>query len=363
MDNQQSKKKNSNHHQRGKKNDSINKLRMELRLAPVPGNMTCGAHAFILSVMAVASSNLRWFKNIAGFFDMQLVRRMYSLDGSIFSCAVRSHLLRELIVETVEQRGAEFFERLFGIDKWYWGPEVEADIIGRTDASDTDPTDRSFLEHANPFFMVCAFLFNCSVRIIQDNGVTTTFQVPGCNGPIITIRSSANDQSLGVHFDAYISSHLGSEWSVDLEMFHENIPVFINGKHYVDVHTNIEKWYMHLGNLYCQISRTMENTIEHRPQSRHNSDRIRDVHIQQQRITEEANKAYIEQQRIADDARRVYLEQQGRADDAREIYRRALLQQQYIVDTIEARRLHRLDEISANDHEVAMRLSNDLNFK
>ncbi len=366
MDTSQTKPKNRNHRRGGKKNKNKNKPQMKLRLAPVPGNMTCGAHSFILSLMAVALSNIKWFQSISDFFDMQLVRRFYDLNGTILGCGVRSHLLRELAVETVRNRGAGFFERLFGSDKWYWGPEVEANIIGRTDASDTDPADRSFLEHANPFFMVCAYLFDCSVRIIQDDGVTITFRSPNCRGPVITIRSSAKDNQLGGHFDSLIDARLGAEWSVDLERFREHGTAYTyNGRSYVDVRTNIESWYVHLGNLYCQVRHTMEKEkeIEHHSKPQHGSDGIRDVYIQQQRITEEANRTYLEQQRIADDARRVYLEQQRRADDAREIYSRALLQQQQIADAIEARRLQRLDEISADDHEVAERLFNDLNFK
>lgn len=235
-------------------NDQTNQInQINQTLVKVPGNLTCAAHSFFLSLLAVGMTNLSWFHSIFDIVSV-FVRRNYDIDGTVSGCQIRTHMLRDLVVETVRLRGENHFATAFG-DSWYWGPEVESDILGIIESTKDDPATRGFIEHANPFFMVCSFLFKCKIHVQMDNGLSQTFSPKNLLGPIIKIRSNA-DSGKGTHFDALIPDNLPEEWSLDLNVFYGSGPKYIfEGNEYSDIILNIDDWYSYLGNRYLDILR------------------------------------------------------------------------------------------------------------
>lgn len=241
---------NSDSQSRKEKKDKKNK-RHSIKCAKVPGNLTCAAHSIFLSLFATAMFNPKWFESICDVV-IAMIRRMYNVDGTETACQVRTHMLRDLVVETVQLRGKKNFKKTFG-DSWYWGPEVEADICGIIEETRENPASRGFIEHANPFFMVCSFLFKCKIEVIMDNGRSQIFMVPGCAGPIIKVRNNAQDR-VGTHFDALIPDNLPKIWFIDLNIFYKRGAVYIfEGQEYCDVDLKIDDWYTYLGYRYFDV--------------------------------------------------------------------------------------------------------------
>lgn len=229
------------------------KMNQPVTCVKVPGNLTCAAHSIFLSLFATGYLNPGWFKSISDIISL-FVRKNYNIDGTESGCQIRTHMLRDLVVETVKLRGEQNFADTFG-DTWYWGPEVESDIIGEIENTKENPELRGFIEYANPFFMVCSYLFKCKIMVIMDNGSFQIFSVKNMTGmnPIIKVRSNA-DHGSGTHFDALIPQNMDPEWYLDLSTFYDSGPKYMfEGKEYSDVILKIDDWYSYLGNRYLAI--------------------------------------------------------------------------------------------------------------
>jgi len=232
---------------------------MKLRLASVPGNLTCAAHAFSLSLLATTKENHKWFSTIHKLLET-FVRETHDVKGTVIKKEFRTHILRDLVADTVNEKGTQFFENMFGLHTWYWDDLVAADIIGINNATVNDPTERGFIEHANPFFMVCAYLFNCQVCVVCKNGNTQLFSFDNTS-PIIYVSSNATDGSLGSHFDALIPEHLDPIWSINLSVFFEySEPYFVDSELVRDVVMKIEKWYSHLYDRFQEVCIDLDQT-------------------------------------------------------------------------------------------------------
>ncbi|AYV76883.1 MAG: hypothetical protein Barrevirus3_3 [Barrevirus sp.] len=225
-----------------------------LILVPVPGNLTCAAHSFVLSLLSAGLENHAWFNSIKDVL-LILIRENHNVDGQLLNCQIRTHLLRDLVVDTVEKFGEPFFVKEFGKDKFYWDDLIAADIRGINEETKRDPSARSFLDHANPFFMVCSYLFQCNVRIVMDDGNVTTFSSRSSNYPVtIQVRSNATMNSLGTHFDAFILPNLGPNWLTDLDPFYGVGDSYVyNGELVHDVILKINDWYRYLGDRYQDV--------------------------------------------------------------------------------------------------------------
>lgn len=235
----------------------INGSNLLSKIAKVPGNLSCAAHAFILGFLWTAVQNPVWFLSIRDKFDY-IVRRIYGIDGNFECYEIRSHLLREQVDEFVSAKGQDFFRRLFG-QTWYWGNEVSANIAGRNFATFENPVERDFMEHANPFFMVCSIIFNCQIRVVTRNRGYVTFSVPNCQGPIVNVFSDMENRA-GIHFDALLPLDAPQIWFPNPDSFTEpGVPyVGDDGNIYCDVVSRIDKFYEFLGHRYSDVLSSCE---------------------------------------------------------------------------------------------------------
>lgn len=221
-----------------------------MMIAKVPGDLTCAAHAVTLAVLAEASKNIGWFGKIKDNFD-KIVRKIYDVEGKFLAYEVKPHILRDDIPDLINEKGQELFAQLFGTD-WYWDDLVDGTIRGINQLTSDKPNERNFMEHANPFFMVCSYLFKCKILIATRTGFETEF-IGERDGPIIRIYSDMNSGA-GTHFDAYLPNDMDKSWFPNIDNFGENGPSYkVDDREYRDIIPRIDLWHSFLGNKYKEV--------------------------------------------------------------------------------------------------------------
>jgi hypothetical protein len=220
--------------------------------AKVPGDLTCAAHSVVLSILAVATEHPEWFISIKPIFT-KLVRKTHDVDGTFIGYEIKPHLLRELVPEVVVERGSRFFQQMFGTI-WYWGEKEANNIYGYNEATSERPHERDFMEYADPFFMVCSYLFQCKIMVRTQNGLRKEFCEAWSNQkPTLNIHSNMGS-SAGTHFDSMLSSALDKVWFPDPSHFFEaGEPYIIDNHKFRDIVPRIDLWHFYLGDRYQEV--------------------------------------------------------------------------------------------------------------
>ena len=231
-----------------------------MKKASVPGDLTCAAHSVVIGLLAQGFQNPDWFISIKDIFT-QLVRKSHDSEGKFLGYEVKPHLLRELVPEVVVERGTEFFQQMFG-QTWYWGKKEADNIYGFNDATKEKPHERNFMEYADPFFMVCSYLFKCKIMVVTQNGLRKEFCKVWSTGPTIQIISDMNGSNASTHFDAMLLDELERVWFPDPSTFFEHgIPYKIDGQEYRDIVPRIDLWHSYLGDRYQEVFNKVDKII------------------------------------------------------------------------------------------------------
>lgn len=227
-----------------------------MSISKVPGDLTCAAHSVAVGLLAEGLKNHEWFSEIKDMFD-KIVRKIYDINGIFQGYEVKPHLLRELVPEVVVARGPRFFQEMFGTI-WYWGDKEAYNIYGYNDLTSERPHERNFMEYADPFFMVCSYLFKCKIRIVTGNGLQKEFSKAWQKGPVIQVFSNMGNRA-GTHFDALLSSDLDKVWFPDPSTFFEpGNPYVVDGHEFIDIVPRIDLWHSYLGSRYTEVIKIIE---------------------------------------------------------------------------------------------------------